>query len=347
MKKKLQFSATRHPAIRLALYNHKGGVGKTTLTINIAAALASLGKRVLLVDTDPQCNLTSYLVEAEVLDEWLDKSDSSSGVTLWSAIKPFSEGVGEVRKINSYERQEGVFLIPGDIRLSKFEEDLNQIWIECIQRKLHGFKGAALISTLINDVARKENIDYVFYDVGPNIGPLNRVILLDCDYFIVPAACDLFSVRGLKTLGHSLAAWISEWNIICQLAPEGIILLPGKPRFLGYILQRFRMYGGIIVEQFASYAAKLEKSAHSDIVTVLRKIDKDLAKASLSQNKLGQVKDFSGLVPLSQKQGKSFFSVSGGNADLKQQAKKEFISIAKSIISLAKQPFPDDQESHS
>ena len=84
----------RHPSKRVALYNHKGGVGKTTLTVNIASALAKAGKRVLLVDADPQCNLTSYLVESAVVDSWLDSSDSESGITIWSAIKPVVEATG-------------------------------------------------------------------------------------------------------------------------------------------------------------------------------------------------------------------------------------------------------------
>jgi cellulose biosynthesis protein BcsQ len=327
----LQRSSTK----RLTLYNHKGGVGKTTLTINIASAMASLGKRVLLVDADPQCNLTSYLVESDVVDNWLETSETTSGVTIWSAIKPFHDGNGDIKKIKGIERSENVFLVPGDIRLSQFEEDLNQIWIECLQRKVHGFKGASAISDVVNNIAFREKIDFVFYDIGPNIGALNRVILLDCDFFIVPAACDLFSVRGLKTLGHALYTWITEWNIISKIAPDNASLLPGNPKFLGYILQRFKMYGGSMAEEFASYASKLEKAANSDIVNVLRKIDRNLAKRSISQNKIGQVKDFSSLVPLSQKQGKAFFNVISGNASLKRDAKHEFISIANNIISLS------------
>ncbi|MBP7773203.1 MAG: AAA family ATPase [Bacteroidia bacterium] len=327
----------RHPATRITLYNHKGGVGKTTLMINIAAALADLGKRVLLVDTDPQCNLTSYLVESPVVDEWLESSDSKHGKTIWSALKPFVEGEGELKKIKPQERQDGVFLLPGDIRLADFEADLAGIWVECLQRRPRGFKGASSISEIVNTICIEEDINFVFYDVGPNIGPLNRVILLDCDYFIVPAACDLFSVRALKTLGHSLHSWISEWNIISALAPDNSLLLPGRPKFLGFILQRFRMYGGSITSAFASFASKLEKSAFSDITEVLRKIDKDLAKNTLSQNKVGQVKDFAGLVPLSQKQGLSFFDVEGGDSSLKAQAKEEFTSIAKYIIAHTKE----------
>lgn len=327
-------STKRNPALRLTLYNHKGGVGKTTLLINIAAALADMGKRVLLVDTDPQCNLTSYLVDSDVVDEWLDKSDSKSGTTIWSALKPFYEGDGEVKALKAYERYDGVYLLPGDIQLSAFEQELSQIWTDCVNRKLRGFRGASAIADIVNQIVDEEKIDFVFYDVGPNIGPLNRIILLDCDFFIVPAACDLFSVRALKTLGKSLQEWISSWKIISQLAPDDMTLLNGQPKFLGYILQRFRMYGDAIASQYAAYAAKLEKSVYSDITEVLRRIDRNLAPGNLSQNKLGQVKDFASLVVESQNQGLAFCDVDGGDVRQKAIAKREFMSIANNIIAL-------------
>lgn len=324
--------SARHSSHRLALYNHKGGVGKTTLTVNIASALAKAGKRVLLVDADPQCNLTSYLVEAEVIDNWLDNSDAESGNTIWSAIKPVAEATGKVKEIIPFERLKNIYLLPGDIKLSEFETDLPQIWTECLQRKVRGYRGSTAISDAVNLIAKKIKADFVFYDIGPNIGPLNRVVLLDCDFFIVPAACDLFSTRALSTLGVSLAAWINEWKIISQLAPDDTVLLPGKPKFMGYILQRFRMYGGAISGSFAPYVAKLEKAANSDIAAVLRKIDKNLASSSLSYNKLGQVKDFGSLAPLAQEQGCPFAMVDGGSPDQKQQAEGEFDRIAKHII---------------
>lgn len=324
----------RHTAVRLTLYNHKGGVGKTTLMINIAAALGALGKRVLIVDADPQCNVTSYLVDADVVDDWLDKSDTETGSTIWSALKPYIDSTGNVKEVKVSERLDNVFLLPGDIKLSEFEQELNQIWVDCLQRKTRGFKGASAISEIANLIAIRENIDYIFYDVGPNIGPLNRIVLLDCDYFIIPAACDLFSVRALKTLGQTLYDWISDYQTITTLAPNNTLLLPGRPKYLGYILQRFRMYGDAIASQFASYATKLEKSTHSDVAEVLRRIDPELATGSLSQSKLGQVKDFASLVPLSQTQGQPFFKVDGGAAHLKEEARTEFASIAQNIISL-------------
>jgi len=284
-----------------------------------------------LVDADPQCNLTSCLVEASVVNDWLDNSDFESGVTIWSAIKPVSESTGNVRVVKPYERLPNIFLIPGDICLSEFEQELPQIWVECLQRRVRGYRGVSAISEAINLVARNIEADFVFYDVGPNIGPLNRVILLDCDYFIVPAACDLFSTRALSTLGHSLESWINEWAVISSIAPDDTPLLPGKPIFLGYILQKFRMYGGKISGGFAPYVAKLEKAANSEIATVLRRIDKNLAHASISLNKLGQVKDFGALAIEAQTEGVPFAMASGAPY-LKEQARKEFKNIAERII---------------
>lgn len=327
-------ASQRHYSKRIALYNHKGGVGKTTLTVNIAAALASSGKRVLLVDTDPQCNLTSYLVDSDVIDSWLDNSDFDGGPTIWSALRPFMNATGPLPYLKPVERLPNIFLLPGDIRLSEFEQSLETIWTECLQRKTHGFKGASAISEIVNNVCINNNIDYVFYDVGPNIGPLNRIVLLDCDYFIIPAACDLFSVRGLRTLGESLSSWISDWKIISQLAPDNSLLLPGNPKFLGYILQKFRIYGGAISSESSVYASRLEKGAHNDISIVLRRIDENLAPATLSGAKLGQIKDFGRLASLSQSEGKPFAQVKNGNAEQKEQAKNAFLSIANKIISL-------------
>lgn len=320
------------PGIRLTLFNHKGGVGKTTLTVNLAFALADMGKTVLLVDSDPQCNLTSYLIEAAVVDRWLDESEGKDGQTVWSALRPVIEAGKDVRTIKPHERAERVHLLPGDIRLSEYELDLQQSWLDCLQRKMRGFAATTGLSVLVDRAAEEVDADFVLYDVGPNIGPLNRAILLDCDYFVVPAACDYFSTRALKTLGHSIANWIRDWDVISKLAPRGVPLLPGKPVYLGYVLQRFRMYGGDISSGYREYARQLERHSHSDVAAVLKEIDPTLAPGSLSQFKLGQVKDFASLAIHAQNQGSAFSGVTGGSAYQKEEARVAFRHLAERII---------------
>ena len=161
---------------RIALFNHKGGVGKTTLTVNLAFALARLGMTVLLVDSDPQCNLTSYLVQAEVVNKWLDESEGKKGNTVWSGLRPVVQLGREIEEIEPYERADDIFLLPGDIKLSEYELDLQQSWIDCLQRKTKGFMGTTALARLVEVTAAKVKADFIFYDVGPNIGPLNRAI---------------------------------------------------------------------------------------------------------------------------------------------------------------------------
>jgi len=107
---------SRRPT-RITIFNHKGGVGKTTLTANIAFALSSLGKSVLLVDSDPQCNLTSYLLSDDVVDDLLDRSNDPGGGTIWTAVKPVLDNTGVGRLVDPTMIGD-VALLPGDIRLS-------------------------------------------------------------------------------------------------------------------------------------------------------------------------------------------------------------------------------------
>ncbi len=325
---------TRHKAIRIAIFNHKGGVGKTTLTVNIAAALVEQDFNVLLVDTDPQCNLSSYFLEDRVLDELLDKSDQPSGRTIWSALKPIIETEGDFKKITPYENKfTGLLFIPGDIRLSEYEDILNDAWTDCLKRRLRGFKTTTAISRLVNDIAIENKLDFVFYDSGPNIGALNRTILLDCDYFIIPLACDLFSIRALKTLGHTLTSWINEISTINNLSPQSYYLLPGNPVFLGYIPQRFRIYRGVPTSTNREFIPKMEKNVNSEIVTPLRRIHKNLSPFSSNEIKLGQIKDYPRLAIDGQKMGVPLWRV--GSSDLKQEqfAYSEFHKLANKISS--------------
>jgi cellulose biosynthesis protein BcsQ len=323
----------RHRARRLAIFNHKGGVGKTTLTVNIASAMASLGKKVLLVDADPQCNLTSYLVEESVVDDLLDRSDGPSGRTIWSAVKPIVEATGELRDIEPFQlSKQNLFLLPGDIRLSEFEVELNQFWNDCFQRRLKGFRGTMALSALVNYVCNSANIDAVFFDSGPNIGALNRAILLDCEYFVVPAACDVFSVRALKTLGHTLANWIQDWKTVSDLAPDSVYLMPGRPDLLGYIQQRIKVYRGTITSTQSAYISKIERHIGSDVVGPLRAIDPKLAAGSIAQLRLGMIKDFGVLVTPSQEEGVPIAEAHAGNPAQREEARQAFLAIAQKMV---------------
>ena len=323
---------TSSKAPRLAVFNHKGGVGKTTLTVNLASAIAELGLRVLLVDSDPQCNLTSYLVEEAVVNDLLDHSDLKDGSTVWSALKPVVEGTGEPRLIKPIELPNGIALVAGDIRLAEFEAELSPFWGECFQKRVRGFRGTAALSFLVDALAADYQADIILYDTGPNIGPLNRTILLDCDFFIVPAACDLFSLRAIKTLGRTLADWITDWRTLLDLAPENLYLFPGLPKPLGYVPQRFRVYGSNPAFAYEELLPRIEKSIKEDVITVLDRLSLDLVSFAKPPLRLAQIKDFGSVANLAQQQGVAIWNANAGTPDQRADAHKTFEEFARTVL---------------
>jgi cellulose biosynthesis protein BcsQ len=321
-------------AKRVVFFNHKGGVGKTSLTVNLAHALVEAGKRVLLVDTDPQCSLSSFYLEEGFLDEMLDESESDDGNTLWSALQPVSEGTGSAKPIVPVRIKDRLHLAVGDIRLAQFENSLADCWNLCLSRNRRGYH-CTTASSVVDRLVAVTKADYVFFDAGPNIGPLNRAMVLDCTHLIIPAACDLFSMRALKTLGYALSEWTSTWERIREMAPDGTVLLTGTPQLLGFIPQGFRVYRGEMASSPLSVLARLESRVLDYVWKPLQTAYGLSTKDRPSKLKLGQVKFFGSLATDAQHQGVPFWDVSGGNASGKDDARKAFTEIARQVITLS------------
>jgi cellulose biosynthesis protein BcsQ len=322
---------------KIALFNHKGGVGKTTLTVNIASALADAGKRVLLVDADPQCNLTSFFLEEAALEGLLQDSDDGAGQTLWSAVKQVVDGRGGIVEVPEWRvMDKSMFLLPGDVLLSEYEEELPTAWTECFARKTRGYDVTTALAQVVNEAGARLGADVCFYDVGPNVGALNRAILLDCDFFITPVAADLFSLRALSTVGRSVAKWISYWTTIRTLAsPANQGRLPvGRPIYLGYITSAFKVNSGRNAsDPHADWERKIAPRVSRCVVDELRNIDTSLVPHG--GNKVGGVKHFHSLAPQAQKHGVAIGDLRGlvdsGYYIQVDEAKSQFSELAREI----------------
>jgi cellulose biosynthesis protein BcsQ len=324
---------------KIALFNHKGGVGKTTLTVNIADALAKSGKRVLLVDADPQCNLTAFYLKESDLEKLLeDSDDNGAGKTLWSAVKPVAQGRGGIAAIPTIQlNNQQIYLLPGDVLLSEYEEVLPLAWTECFARMTRGYDITTALAQVANRAAVAVKADVCLYDVGPNVGALNRAVLLDCDAFITPVAADLFSLRALSTVGRSIAKWITDWEAIRKMASpaDRARLFKGKPIYLGYITSAFKVNTGRnAANPHAEWEAKIAPRVRDRINKDLAAIDPALVPGG--GNKVGGIKNFQSLAPSAQKEGVAIGSLrgkvnSGHYADV-DAVGEEFAQIGREII---------------
>lgn len=139
----------------IALFNNKGGVGKTTLVYHLAHMYQRQGQRVLVVDLDPQSNLTSSFLDEEDLsflwDEYeptfpdrqeslFSRFDLGGVWTIAQAVEPIIRGKGDIRSVDPLEMAENLWLVPGDLELSRFEDELSTNWTKGFGG---GRKGAA------------------------------------------------------------------------------------------------------------------------------------------------------------------------------------------------------------
>lgn len=323
---------------KIALFNNKGGVGKTTLAINLAYALVDAGRRVLMVDADPQCNLSAFCLDEVQLDEILSQSELGNGdSTVWDGVRPVVLGRGDVREVAPFEIADNLLLLCGDVLVSNYEEELPVAWTDSFARKSRGYDVTCALSRLTDKLSEDYGVDIVIYDVGPNVGSLNRVVLLDSDFFLAPVGSDLFSLRALGAVGLSLSKWIRDWGTVRSLATdqEKERLMVGMPAFAGYVTSAYKVKsGGKKAKPHQFWESKIAPRVKLKIVDVLSKVDEHLSLPA--PHKLGDVKHFHSLaadaqqlkLPLSKLRGK----VNPGHNAQIAKAKTTFDQIAQTLI---------------
>ena len=187
----------------IAIANHKGGVGKTTTTTNLGAALARLGKRVLLVDIDSQQNLTSSLM-----------NEANVEVSIYDAL----QNRASLPIINVGE---GLDLVPSDITLARAEMDLTTR----IARE-------RILKNLLDKVS--DNYDYILIDCPPSLGLLTLNALTAASELYLPLTGEALPLRGLAMLDDVVAEVANTINPDLKLG--GVILTRYQSRKLNKVV---------------------------------------------------------------------------------------------------------------
>ncbi|MFA6546817.1 MAG: ParA family protein [Limisphaerales bacterium] len=207
------------PTKVIAVANQKGGVGKTTTAVNLAACLAVLGRRVLLVDIDPQANATSGV--------GLEKTEGASSYrallgegTLTERIKP-----------TAFERLE---IVPSEVDLCGAEIELSRL-----ENHLHRLK---LALQPVRDAGR---FDLIVIDCAPSLGILTLNAFAAADALLVPLQCEYYALEGISMI-HRVLGQVRDSGVNAQLELLGVVMtmFDGRTRLSQQVLGEVREHFG-------------------------------------------------------------------------------------------------------
>lgn len=195
----------------ISLFNHKGGVSKTTTTFNLGWMLAEQGHKTLIVDADPQCNLTALVLGYNSIDDVETFYTANPNCDFYSCVKPVIDGsLGKIITAKPLETSNpNLSLLCGNIALSEIETQISvALTTSSAIPAIRNIPGS--VGAFIRQTAEYKHFDYVLVDMSPSVGALNECLLMASDYFIVPTAPDFFCAQAIKSLTTVIPRWNDE-----------------------------------------------------------------------------------------------------------------------------------------
>lgn len=308
------------------MFNHKGGVAKTTSIFNIGWSLAEKGKRVLCADFDPQCNLTGLILRYDHKEDYpFESGKDEPAKNIRAGLAPaFDARPVPIQPMDVQEvpGREGLFVAPGHVALAENESTLSIAHeLSASITALRNVPGS--IKHLLDITASENGIDYILVDMSPSLGAINQNLLMCSDAFIVPMAPDFFSTMAISSLSRVLPRW-KKWS---ERASEHEILLeaaypwpPITPKLLGTIVQNYRRRSregrpGAPTAAYQKWFDELSKAKNDILIPTLTRENMTLDESvyddadSGLNNFLMEVPDFNSLIAKSQELSKPVFTL--------------------------------------
>ena len=313
----------------ISLFNHKGGVSKTTTTFHLGWKLGRLGKKVLIVDADPQCNLTGLTLGIEDYDSLFAFYDSKQNTDIFSSLAPVfampgaasSNQVGKTPVART--ANPNLSILAGNIRFSEIDTQIataltSSSTIPVLRQFVSAFNKFVRKTSIDND------IDIVLIDMSPSVSATNHCILMSSDYFIVPVSPDFYCYQAIDSLSNVFPRWVAE---IAPFKNGGSDALPTEnPKMLGFISQNYRVYTvgepQDDVDQktmsiaYREWLEKIKEVVNHRLVPELEKLSMIVPDQTFrdavsydAPYHLASIQNFNALIPVSQKKSKPIFEL--------------------------------------
>ena len=204
----------------ISLVNQKGGVGKTTTSINLSASLALLGKKVLLIDLDPQGNATTGV--------GINKGD------IVNSVYDLLSGTCLIEDVLIKTDFKNLDIIPSTIQLAGID-------IEFIEKSKNDpmFKRAFQLKEKLEGI--KDNYDYIIIDCPPSLGNITTNALTASNSCLIPVQCEFFALEGITQLLNTIM--LTQKNLNPDLDLEGVLLTMLSKSNLGLdVIEEIRSY---------------------------------------------------------------------------------------------------------
>ena len=252
---------------KIAVFNHKGGVAKTTTTFNLGCALAREGKTVLLVDTDSQCNLTLYSMGYKKYENYCEQGNPNN---IYGCLVPaYKSQPRLIEAADCYEVEENLLLLPGNLDFTENEVQLGiAMQLSNALGSMENLPGA--INYLVERTAEKYSVDYVLFDMNPSLSAINQDVLISADFFLVPTSPDFFSIMAIRSLARVLPSWERWAKEARKTFSDASYTIPQKtPKFLGYTINDFNLSNGAPQKSFRSFMDRISNEIIKTLIPSL------------------------------------------------------------------------------
>ena len=341
---------------KIAVFNHKGGVSKTTTTFNLGCALARKGKKILLVDTDSQCNLTLYAMGYEKYEEYCEKGNPNN---IYGCLIPaYKSQPRLIEAADCYKVEDNLFLLPGNLDFTENEVQLGiAMQLSSALGSMENLPGA--LNYLISKTGEKYEVDYVLYDMNPSLSAINQNVFISSDFFMVPTSPDFFSIMAIRSLARVLPSWERWAQDARKLFSNATYKLAQRtPRFLGYTVNDFNLSHGAPQRSFQSFINRISEEVEKALVPALKEknmiLNAELYKKSYETMRrkfrndnvnyqddycLAQISNFNKLIAISNERSIPVFDITLNSATSGQERtlnwfKVLYKSLAERIMDL-------------